>query len=311
MVRTVRPRLSRKKRIRRAEAFKAALSGGAKVLNTDPNTVPRRPSPVSCAGLLPEIKDTIRAAFPGCSVSVLWSDRYCIRFETDSPSYVERMGFPFAGLKPSTDIVGITLLKSHKKNPSALSLGIKSLGGRMNNNRTPQEELERCRQELATALASSADPRTVGLWRSKLEKAEAVIEEEARYSHSLADSESTLLDGDEGDAESDDEGEDVPSGGGDTADDIPVPEPVVAKAQIRSLPRSRSTTPSGEGLGPCLCGCGSVATKGRNFRPGHDARFASYVKRLDAGKVQLLDLPELVQRLVAENHDAIARARKH
>lgn len=50
----------------------------------------------------------------------------------------------------------------------------------------------------------------------------------------------------------------------------------------------------------CPCGCGLRPAKGRVFMSGHDARFATYIQKLDTGLVVLDDLPERVRILVEE-----------
>jgi len=125
---------------------------------------------------------------------------------------------------------------------------------------SPLDNLTRCRETLAKVTADGADPRVVGLWKSKVVQAEKLCTE-----HKLV-----------------------------------VTEPVPEKPK-----------PKNAGMRSCCCGCGGVASAGRNFLPGHDARFNGYIRKLDSNRVKLEELPELVQEMVNSDHELVARARSH
>lgn len=150
---------------------------------------------------------------------------------------------------------------------------------------TPQENLVKCRETLAKVTAANADPRVIGLWRSKVAQAEAMCQE-----------------------------------AGKIEPEKPKPDPVVAAAvaAMATIEKTKKATtptpttkrkPEKKAPGPCLCGCGSSTKKGSEFLPGHDARLTSYVRKLDRGEIKLEALPELVQKMVTENHEAIQKIR--
>lgn len=59
--------------------------------------------------------------------------------------------------------------------------------------------------------------------------------------------------------------------------EIPAPAKAAKKAAAK-----KTSNPAN--LPTCLCGCGLVANRGRNYKPGHDARHAGEVARYAAGR---------------------------
>jgi hypothetical protein len=65
----------------------------------------------------------------------------------------------------------------------------------------------------------------------------------------------------------------------------------VADTKAASATKKKTKdTSNPAGLPACLCGCGEIANRGRNYRPGHDARHAGVVGRkyADSGDADLL-----------------------
>lgn len=152
---------------------------------------------------------------------------------------------------------------------------------RMKANPTPQENLTKCRETLAKVEAKNADPRVIGLWRSKVAQAERMCAEVADVTAGPAT---------------------VPAVAGVlTEPAIHEATEAVAKPKLTGATTAR----------PCQCGCGLIAHSGRNFLQGHDAKFASMIRKLDASKVKLEELPSLVQQLIADDSDLVKHARNH
>lgn len=148
--------------------------------------------------------------------------------------------------------------------------------------RTPQENLEYARGMLSKLTAEGADNRVLGLWASKVTQAEKLVEDSTGRKAKA----------------------DAKAATGAVAKDpfVPVEKAVAAAEKVKK----ERVAPA-----PCMCGCGNNASSGKRFIPGHDARFASYIRKLDQSLVQLTELPESVQKLVAENHEAVLKAREH
>jgi len=61
----------------------------------------------------------------------------------------------------------------------------------------------------------------------------------------------------------------------------------------------------------CCCGCGAITNKGKYFMQGHDARLRSMLAKLDSGRISLHDLPNSVQKMIADDHPIIKQMRHH
>lgn len=150
--------------------------------------------------------------------------------------------------------------------------GTKEEGKEQMENRelTAQENLERCRQKLTEATAANADPRVLGLWKSKVAQAEKLA--------------STVK---------------------------PVDPPAKAVKEPKAPKVPKEPKEPKPGAQPCQCGCDGMAASGRSFLPGHDAKFASYVRKYDAQKAKLEDFPPLVQAMISASHELVIKAREH
>lgn len=58
----------------------------------------------------------------------------------------------------------------------------------------------------------------------------------------------------------------------------------------------------------CACGCGHAVRSG-NFLQGHDTRFNGMIRRLDAGEIELSELPMIVQKIISADDPLVSRAR--
>ena len=144
---------------------------------------------------------------------------------------------------------------------------------------TPQENLIGCRETLAKLEAKGADPRATGLWKSKVAQAERMCSESADAKVATQKAVSTTK--------------------------------AATKTTTKSAgTKSAGTTKTTTAL-PCQCGCGLIAHSGRNFLQGHDAKLASMIRKLDAGKLKLGELPDSVQQLIADDSELVKIARNH
>ena len=140
---------------------------------------------------------------------------------------------------------------------------------------TPQENLGKVKETYDRLVANGADPRAIGLWKSKLAHAEQMCKDADKGASAEAPREVS-----------------------------PAPQPASIRPADAREDRSQPT-------GFCLCGCGGRTVLNRTFLQGHDARFRSYVTKLDKGTLKLEELPEMVQNAIAENHPAVVKAREH
>lgn len=78
----------------------------------------------------------------------------------------------------------------------------------------------------------------------------------------------------------------------------------VKKAAAKKATTKKAS--AAESGGPCNCGCGEQVSKGRKFRPGHDARFHSVLRKLGDGRMVLKDVPDgmkpYVRKALKEGH---------
>jgi hypothetical protein len=151
---------------------------------------------------------------------------------------------------------------------------------------------EKIKSTYEKVVANGADPRVVGLWRSKLEQANLLCHE-AGVKDEPAPQKLKLP---------------------------KAPKSASLKPQLLKVnddgttaPVDSSVSPKSKGgvAGYCLCGCGAEVYRGRTFAQGHDARFRGYIIKLDKGLLKLADLPGVVQAAIAAGHPAVVKAREH
>jgi len=66
----------------------------------------------------------------------------------------------------------------------------------------------------------------------------------------------------------------------------------MASSIARRLPSLPSLPKIKAAVNPCQCGCGAVCTN--RFKPGHDAKLAGYVRRVQVGVVTLEGIEEIL-----------------
>jgi len=138
---------------------------------------------------------------------------------------------------------------------------------------SPEENLRKCRETLAKVTKNGADPRVIGLWKAKVAQAEKLCMDTVR-------------------------------------EDKPKTATVSSKPEM-PRPKTVREVAVGVDVRACLCGCGGPASAGKNFLPGHDARFAGYIRKLDKGVLKMEELPEVVQGLVSRDAEVVQRVRGH
>jgi hypothetical protein len=237
----------------------------------------------------------------------------------------------------STKQIPITRVVAHQKaclmNDHSKSESIKEdfKGVIMNNkkNPTPTDNYARIKSTLDKLVLAKADARVTGLWKSKLVHAEQMCKDVGLNPEAISVSPEKVL-------------EPVAvvvaapvviTGGTQmllnrmerVGDELPADLKVTAsapKAQrlvrdmvAKEATKSKSTKPavvSGDKEPSyCFCGCGGQTSHHREFLQGHDARLGSYIRKLDAGKIVVTELPELVQKMVADNSAVIIKIRSH
>lgn len=124
---------------------------------------------------------------------------------------------------------------------------------------TIKEELDRARATLERVTNNGADPRVIGLWKSRVSKMETM----------LVDAEARERDNQR------------------------------AKEEAKSSPSTTAPSRlSRKGSIYCLCGCGKANNPSSRFQQGHDARLKGQFRKLESGAITVEDLPQLVQDIL-------------
>lgn len=67
-----------------------------------------------------------------------------------------------------------------------------------------------------------------------------------------------------------------------------------AKSEDKKVGKAANPKPKSSSVQPCKCGCGEQVAA--NFAQGHDARFKSWMVKVERGEMKVEDLPKVVQK---------------